>query len=218
MLTGIVLRSVQLETPEAEDSLTQRSPSTSTSTRLQPRLRRSIVVEPAPTPPPSGGKPKLPLELNLVLSAEPDAVICWMMSPTDNRPVAWMSSRSSVRTGAWPSDSARLMRDPVTSTRSSSVASSCAQTAPGAHASATANASGDQRIAPARCLWLFIVRSSQGVRGLRGRPPQVALAKERDPDRTVLDRIVKIPLNNRDTGLRSWLDRLRSGVRFDPMR
>src|SRR3546814_5776801 len=62
-----LLRSVAVDTPDAEDSLTQRRPSTSTSTRLAPRWRRSTVVEPAPTPPPSGGKPKLPEELNLVL-------------------------------------------------------------------------------------------------------------------------------------------------------
>ena len=39
-------------TPEAEDSLTQRMPSTSTSTRCEPRLRRSTWAEPAPMPPP----------------------------------------------------------------------------------------------------------------------------------------------------------------------
>src|SRR3546814_1065484 len=71
---GIVLRSTDEPTPEAEDSLTQRTPSTSTSTRLEPRWRRSTVAAPAPTPPPSGGKPKLPLELNLVFSAAPLAV------------------------------------------------------------------------------------------------------------------------------------------------
>src|SRR3546814_1161812 len=53
---GIVLRSTDEPTPEAEDSLIQRTPSTSTSTRLEPRWRRSTVAAPAPTPPPSGGK------------------------------------------------------------------------------------------------------------------------------------------------------------------
>src|SRR3546814_4963016 len=57
--SGIVLRSTDEPTPEAEDSLIQRTPSTSTSTRLEPRWRRSTVAAPAPTPPPSGGKPKL---------------------------------------------------------------------------------------------------------------------------------------------------------------
>ena len=45
----------RLLTPEAEDSLTQRMPSTSTSTRLEPRLRKSTWAEPAPMPPPSDG-------------------------------------------------------------------------------------------------------------------------------------------------------------------
>ena len=78
MLAGIVLRSTAAETPDADDSLTQRRPSTSTSVRLAPRLRSEIVVEPEPTPPPSGGKPKLPAELNLVLSDEPLTDSCWM--------------------------------------------------------------------------------------------------------------------------------------------
>src|SRR5690606_28168458 len=42
--SGIVLRSTEEPTPEAEDSLTQRTPSTSTSTRLAPRWRRSTAV------------------------------------------------------------------------------------------------------------------------------------------------------------------------------
>src|SRR3546814_7410555 len=79
---GIVLRSTDEPTPEAEDSLIQRTPSTSTSTRLEPRWRRSTVAAPAPTPPPSGGKPKLPLELNLVFSAAPLAVRFCTMSAT----------------------------------------------------------------------------------------------------------------------------------------
>src|SRR5690349_24173931 len=70
-LAGIVLRSTAADTPEAEDSLTQRRPSTRINVRLAPRLRRLIVVEPEPTPPPSGGKPKLPAELNFVFSDEP---------------------------------------------------------------------------------------------------------------------------------------------------
>src|SRR5690606_30542444 len=52
----------------------------STSTRLGPRWRRSTVAAPAPTPPPSGGKPKLPLELNRVLRPAPLAVRFWTMS------------------------------------------------------------------------------------------------------------------------------------------
>src|SRR3546814_9392463 len=84
---GIVLRSTDEPTPEAEDSLIQRTPSTSTSTRLEPRWRRSTVAAPAPTPPPSGGKPKLPLELNLVFSAAPLAVRFCTMSATEVKPL-----------------------------------------------------------------------------------------------------------------------------------
>ena len=114
-----------MDTPEADDSLTQRRPSTSTSTRLAPRWRRSTVVEPAPTPPPSGGKPKLPDELNLVLRPEPDAVICCNTSPIEVKPARSMSARVMTCTGDNPSSSAFLMREPVTSTRSRVLALSC---------------------------------------------------------------------------------------------
>src|SRR6478752_7663909 len=80
-LAGIVLRSTAADTPEPEDSLTQRRPSTSTRVRLAPMLRSEIVVEPEPTPPPSAGKPKLPAELNLVLSEEPLTERRWITSP-----------------------------------------------------------------------------------------------------------------------------------------
>src|SRR5690242_3112073 len=90
MLEGIVLRSTAAETPEADDSFTQRRPSTRISVRLAPRLRSETVVEPEPTPPPSGGKPKLPAELNFVLSEEPDTERRWMTSPIEPRPVASM--------------------------------------------------------------------------------------------------------------------------------
>ena len=70
-LSGIVLRSTAADTPEAEDSPTQRNPSTRTRVRLAPRLRSETVVEPEPTPLPSGLKPKLPAELNLVFREEP---------------------------------------------------------------------------------------------------------------------------------------------------
>src|SRR5690606_5165312 len=100
---------------DAEDSETQRRPSTSTSVRFAPRLRREIVVEPEPTPPPSGGKPKLPAELNLVLIDEPLTDRRWMMSPIEPSPVASMSFEVIVITGVWPSISAFLMREPVTS-------------------------------------------------------------------------------------------------------
>ncbi len=116
MLAGIVLRSTAAETPEADDSLIQRRPSTSTSVRLAPRLRSEIVVEPEPTPPPSGGKPKLPAELNLVFSAEPLTVSCCSTSPIEPRPVASISFEVIVSTGVWPTTSAFLMREPVTST------------------------------------------------------------------------------------------------------
>ena len=52
---GIVFKSALPLTPDAEDSLTHRTPSTSTSTRLDSRFLRSICAEPAPMPPPSGG-------------------------------------------------------------------------------------------------------------------------------------------------------------------
>ena len=116
---GMVLRSVDEPTPEAEDSLTQRMPSTSTSTRLEPRWRKSTCAEPAPTPLPSGGKPKLPDELNLALSAEPEAVSSCNTSPIEVSPVRSISARLSVWIGTWPCNSAVLMRVPVTCTLSS---------------------------------------------------------------------------------------------------
>src|SRR5690349_7255981 len=71
-------------------------------------------------PPPSGGNPKLPLELNLPLIAPPETGSCWRMSPTEVRPVRSRSSRDSIRTGAClPSGSP--MRDPVTTMTSPSV-------------------------------------------------------------------------------------------------
>ena len=100
MLSGILLRSTAAPTPLADDSLTQRSPSTSTSTRLAPRFRRSTVAAPAPMPPPSGGNPKLPLLLNLVVSGEPDDVRLLSSSPSDVRPLRAMSSVPSVWIGA----------------------------------------------------------------------------------------------------------------------
>ena len=116
--SGIVLRSVAAPTPDAEDSLTQRMPSTSTSTRLGPRWRRSTCEEPAPTPSPLGENPKLPLELNFVLSAEPAPVSSCTRSPSEVRPERSMSSRLSTCTGTWLSTSAFLIRVPVTEIRS----------------------------------------------------------------------------------------------------
>ena len=55
MDSGMVLRSALPLTPDADDSFTQRMPSTSTSTRCEPRWRRSTCAEPAPMPPPSEG-------------------------------------------------------------------------------------------------------------------------------------------------------------------
>ncbi len=122
MLAGMVLRSTAPETPEAEDSLTQRMPSTSTRVRLAPRLRREMVLEPEPTPPPSAGKPKLPAELNLVLSAEPLTDRRCRKSPTVAMPLASISLAVITCTGEWPSRSDFLMRLPVTSTAVSLVA------------------------------------------------------------------------------------------------
>ena len=79
------------------------------------------MAAPAPTPPPSGGKPKLPLELNLVLRPAPLAVRFWTMSDTDLKPLRSMSSRVSTWTGTWVSSSDCLMREPVTETESSVV-------------------------------------------------------------------------------------------------
>ncbi len=121
MLIGMVLRSTAAETPEADDSFTQRRPSTRIRVRLAPRSRRLRVDEPEPTPLPSGGKPKLPAELNLVLSAEPDEVSCCSTSPMLVRPACWMSLAVIVITGVWVAMSAPRMREPVTSTASSRV-------------------------------------------------------------------------------------------------
>src|SRR5450755_4183376 len=85
MPAGIVFKSTEADTPEADDSLIQRSPSTRIRVRFGFRLRSEIVVEPEPTPEPSGAKPKLPAELNLVLSDEPLTDSCWMMSPMEAR-------------------------------------------------------------------------------------------------------------------------------------
>ncbi len=114
-----MFRSTAADTPDADDSLTQRKPSTRISVRFAFKLRSEMVVEPEPTPEPSGAKPKLPAELNFVLSDEPLTESCWMMSPIEARPVRAISSAVIVITGSWPSDSARLMREPVTSTASS---------------------------------------------------------------------------------------------------
>src|SRR6185437_8314996 len=99
MLAGSVLRSTAAETPEAEDSLTQRRPSTRIRVRLGFKLRSEIVVEPEPTPEPSGANPKLPAELNLVFSDEPLTDNCWMTSLMEARPVCWISFAVIVSTG-----------------------------------------------------------------------------------------------------------------------
>ncbi|KKD56928.1 hypothetical protein VM57_16755 [Stenotrophomonas maltophilia] len=91
-----------------------------------------------------GREPKLPDELNLALSAEPEPVSCCSTSPIEVRPVRSMSPRVNVWIGTWPSTSARLMRVPVTSTASRLVVD-CAAAPNGARAvthSATATASG----------------------------------------------------------------------------
>src|ERR1044071_7972667 len=129
---GIVFRSVDADTPLADEPLTQRTPSTRTSTRLEPRKRRSASVAPAPMPPPSGGYPKLPLELYLLLIAPPETGSCCRMSPTDDGPVPPMSARDIMNTGAClPSGS--LMRHPVsTMTSVPTGGASSATAAPGA--------------------------------------------------------------------------------------
>src|SRR5512140_2158230 len=119
-VSGMVFRSVAAAIPLADEPLTQRTPSTRTSTRLEPRYRRSASVAPAPMPPPSGGAPKLPVELYLPLIAPPETGSCCRISPTDVRPVRSRSSRDSIKTGAClPSGSP--MREPVTTMTSPSV-------------------------------------------------------------------------------------------------
>src|SRR6185312_4797811 len=100
MLVGIVLRSVADDTPLAEDSFTHRTPSTNTSTRFAPRCRRSTVAAPAPTPPWSGGKPVLPLVLNLMLRPPPELVIRCNTSPTEVVPDFAISASLTVVSGA----------------------------------------------------------------------------------------------------------------------
>src|SRR3546814_19792680 len=86
---GIVLRSTDEPTPEAEDSLIQRTPSTSTSPRLEPRWRRHTDAAPAPTPQPPAGTPKLPLVVNLVSRAAPTAGWYCTRSAPGERRLAW---------------------------------------------------------------------------------------------------------------------------------
>src|ERR1041384_1619020 len=82
-------------------------------------------------PPPSGGYPKLPLELYLLLIAPPETGSCCRVSPTDDRPVRSVSSRGLNTTACWPSGS--LMRDPVTTMTSVPTGgASSATAAPGA--------------------------------------------------------------------------------------
>ena len=116
MLAGMVFKSTEPDMPVPEVSLTQRKPSTRTRMRPEPRLRRSIAAEPAPAPLPSAFDPKLPGELNLVLSAAPAEVTCCRMSPTLVRPVFCRVSEVMVSTGTWVAMSAPLMRVPVTCT------------------------------------------------------------------------------------------------------
>src|SRR3569623_3586315 len=82
-LAGMGLRSTAADTPEADDSFTQRMPSTRIRVRLACKLRRLMVVEPEPTPEPSAAKPKLPAELNLVLREEPLTDRRWLTSPME---------------------------------------------------------------------------------------------------------------------------------------
>src|SRR5215468_4924487 len=88
-------------------------------------------------PPPSGGDPKLPLELYLPLIAPPETGSCCRMSPTEVSPVRSRSSRDIISTGAClPSGSP--MREPVTTMTSPSVGG----TASGTGASLVGGAAG----------------------------------------------------------------------------
>ncbi len=113
MLSGIEFRSVAPGTPLAEAPLTYLRPSTRTSTRFEPRYLRSTSAEPAPTPPPSGGLPKLPLLLNRLFSAPPELGRRWIMSAAEVRPVRAMSASSRKVTGAGLSSGLRRIREPV---------------------------------------------------------------------------------------------------------
>src|ERR1043165_8518667 len=114
MLSGIELRSTEPGTPLAEAPLTYLRPSTSTSTRREPRYLRSTSAAPAPTPPPSGGLPKLPLLLKRLLSAPPEPGRRCSTSAVEVRPVRSRSARSTKVTGcAWSSGSRRV-GEPVT--------------------------------------------------------------------------------------------------------
>ena len=97
---GIVFRSTAAETPDADDSFTQRKPSTRINVRFAFRLRSETVVEPEPTPEPSGANPKLPAELNFVLSEEPLTESSCKMSPIEVKPVAAISFAVMVTTGS----------------------------------------------------------------------------------------------------------------------
>src|SRR5438270_1473636 len=72
-----------------------------------------MVAEPAPTPPPSGGLPRLPLLLTLVLRPPLALGMRCSTSATAERPVLSMVALSTKITGAsWLSGS-RRMREPV---------------------------------------------------------------------------------------------------------
>src|SRR5687768_12781136 len=88
-LAGIELRSTAPETPEPDEPLIHRRPSTSTRTRLEARYRRSISAAPAPIPPPSAGNPRFPDALLVRLIAEPEIGSLWTKSAIDVAPLAW---------------------------------------------------------------------------------------------------------------------------------
>src|SRR5438874_8049872 len=109
----MVLRSTEPGMPLALVPLTKRRPSTSTRVRLLPRYLRSIVAEPAPTPPPSGGLPRLPLALTLVFKPPAALGIRCSTSPTADRPVLSIVVLSRKTTGAFWLSGSRRMREPV---------------------------------------------------------------------------------------------------------
>ena len=139
--SGTELRSALLPVNGAVGA---RRPSISTKVRLEPRPRRSMSA-PAWAEEPDCGR-KLPAELK---------VTSRMTSATETRPLACSCSREITVMGTAPSMSARLMREPVTSTVSSVVVSSsfcCSCAKAGAASTEAAPANSAKRIAPDSCL------------------------------------------------------------------
>ena len=112
--TGKRLRSTKVVPPLLEPVSTCRRPFTMTRVLLAPRSRRFKAVEPrtAAVVPPS------------LIPMEPASGNSRKSSVKLLRPAASISARPIIRTGDGPSNSARLIREPVTSYFSSLTVSS----------------------------------------------------------------------------------------------